>query len=60
MEGVFDAYAVEDDGEVVADETNTCILGHEGEVHNHYKTLFVGLDIPELKKAQSAFTCCNH
>jgi hypothetical protein len=58
MEGVFHAYAVEDDGEVVADETIACPLGHEREAHN-YKAFFVGFGIPELE-TQSAFTCCNH
>jgi hypothetical protein len=59
MEGVFHAYAVEDDGEVVADETIACPLGHEREAHNDYKAFFVGFGIPELE-TQSAFTCCNH
>jgi hypothetical protein len=56
MEGVCNAYAVEDKREVIGDETVACPLGHEGEVHNDCKSLFVGLGIPELDEVQSAWT----
>jgi hypothetical protein len=55
VEGVCDAYTVEDEREVVSDETIACPLRHEREVYNNCKALFVGLGVPELEETESAF-----
>jgi hypothetical protein len=59
MEGVCNPYTVEDEREVIGDETIACPLGHEREVDNYCKALFVGLGVPELEGEQSASTVCD-